>query len=43
MHTKTIVEGLALAVVVIAAIAMLPDVIRYIEDSIDVRRKINQS
>jgi hypothetical protein len=31
MHTKTIVEGLALAVVVIAAIAMLPDVIRYIK------------
>jgi hypothetical protein len=31
MQTKTIVEGLVLAVVVIAAIAMLPDFIRYMK------------
>ena len=31
MHTKTIVKGLALAVVVIAAITMLPDVILYMK------------
>jgi len=31
MHAKTIIEGVALAVVIVTAIAMLPDFVRYIK------------
>ena len=31
MHTKTIIEGVALVLVVAAAIAILPDLVRYMK------------
>jgi hypothetical protein len=31
MHTKTIIEGVVLALVIVAAISMFPDFVRYMK------------